>query len=203
MATTQLFKNTAKEAHRKRYMTNESDFSKGMQFTNAPLSSGYAKAIINFDLKNDGASLVPRGGLHDVQRKVASIPMDTLATDYFIHHADAAYVSNYNETDAYLCNYFILCKSFGSASPDIASAKLMLEYNNNFLGVKLVMNFNLNACHFLNHPWMFAPLSFWISANKSDHSTQLMISINQESCQPFKSQLVFPNPSTNRQHLLF
>ena len=133
MATTQLFKNTAKEAHRKRYMTNESDFSKGMQFTNAPLSSGYAKAIINFDLKNDGASLVPRGGLHDVQRKVASIPMDTLATDYFIHHADAAYVSNYNETDAYLCNYFILCKSFGSASPDIASAKLMLEYNNNFL----------------------------------------------------------------------
>jgi hypothetical protein len=127
MATTQLFKNTNGNVHRKRYMTNEDQFSKGMQFTNAPLTSGYAKAIINFDLKNDGTSLVPRGGLHDIQKDVASLYMSGTA-DYFIHHADAIYVSNYNDTDAYLCNYFILCKD-----ADIASAKLMLEYNGSYL----------------------------------------------------------------------
>ena len=100
MATTQLFKNTANNVHRKRYMTNEDQFSKGMQFTNAPLTSGYAKAIINFDLKNDGTSLVPRGGLHDIQSRIASIAFDS-DYDYYVHHADAAYVSNYAETDAY------------------------------------------------------------------------------------------------------
>ena len=128
MATTQLFKNTGGNIHRKRYMTTEDQFSKGMQFTNAPLSSGYAKAIINFDIKNDGTSLVPRGGLHDIHSKVAYIPLNLSDDDYFIHHADAAYVSNYAGTDAYLCNYFVLCED-----SDIASAKLMLEYNNLFL----------------------------------------------------------------------
>ena len=128
MATTQLFKNTGGNIHRKRYMTTEDQFSKGMQFTNAPLSSGYAKAIINFDIKNDGTSLVPRGGLHDIHSKVAYIPLSLSDDDYFIHHADATYVSNYAGTDAYLCNYFVLCED-----SDIASAKLMLEYNNLFL----------------------------------------------------------------------
>ena len=128
MATTQLFKNTANNVHRKRYMTNESQFSRGMQFTNAPLSTGYAKAIVNFDLKNDGTSLTPRGGWHDIHSKIASVTIDEYVTDYFVHHAHAAYVSNYAETDAYLCNYFILCKD-----SDIASAKLVLEYNENYL----------------------------------------------------------------------
>ena len=91
-------------------MTDEDQFSKGMQFTNAPLTDGYAKAIINFDLKNDGTSLVPRGGLHDVASNVATIDSDITATDYFVHHADATYVQNSDGSDAALCNYFILCK---------------------------------------------------------------------------------------------
>ena len=128
MATTQLFKNVGKDAHRRRYMTNENQFSKGMQFTNTPLSSGYAKAIINFDLKNDGTSLVPRGGLHDIHSKVGFIEKPVSTVDCFVHHATAAYVSNYAGTDAYLCNYFLLCKD-----SDIATAKLMLEYNNQYL----------------------------------------------------------------------
>ena len=119
MATTQLFKSTANNIHRKRYMTTEDQFSNGMQFTNAPLSTGYAKAIINFDLKNDGTSLVPRGGLHNLHSKVASMTA-SIGHDYYIHHASAAYVSNYAGTDAYLCNYFILCED-----ADIASAKLI------------------------------------------------------------------------------
>lgn len=133
MAGTQLFKNTARNAHRQRYMTNEDQFSNGMQFTNAPLSEGYARAIVNFDLKNDGASLVPRGGLHDIATDLTSIPIDISATDYFIHHADATYVQNFDGSDAALCNYFILCKSIGGEAPDLLTAKLMLEYNNEYL----------------------------------------------------------------------
>ena len=133
MAGTQLFKNTANNAHRRRYMTNEDQFSKGMQFTNAPLSEGYAKAIINFDLKNDGTSLVPRGGLHDIASNVLSIAAEVSATDYFVHHADATYAQNYDGSDAALCNYFILCKSINGAAPELATAELMLEYNNSYL----------------------------------------------------------------------
>lgn len=128
MATTQLFKNTNKNIHRKRYMTKEDQFSKGMQFTNAPLTSGYAKALVNFDLKNDGTSLVPRGGLHctGFRQQFMELGVDT---DYFIHHSDATYVSNYNDTDAYLCNYYILCKApISNHAADIASAKLVLEH---------------------------------------------------------------------------
>lgn len=140
MSTTQLFKNTSNNVHRRRYMTNEDQFSKGMQFTNAPLASGYAKALINFDLKNDGTSLVPRGGLHDVQSRLASVLYSLITPDYFIHHSDAAYVSNYDETDAYLCNYFILTTVQYGLKPsgvypcgDTYSAKMVLEYNGQYL----------------------------------------------------------------------
>lgn len=133
MAGTQLFKNTSRNVHRQRYMTNEDQFSKGMQFTNKPLTSGYAKAIINFDLKNDGTSLVPRGGLHDIAPNIASLTADASATDYFIHHADATYVKTYDDSDAILCNYFILCKALSDNSPDLTSAKLVLEHNNTYI----------------------------------------------------------------------
>lgn len=131
MAGTQLFKNTANNAHRRRYMTDEDQFSKGMQFTNAPLAEGYAKAIINFDLKNDGTSLVPRGGLHAVADEVLSMPA-TLNTDYFVHHADATYVQDYTGNDAFLCNYFILCKSVAGADPELSDSIIMLEYHGDY-----------------------------------------------------------------------
>lgn len=133
MASTQLFKNTSRNAHRRRYMTDEDQFSKGMQYTNSPLSDGYAKAIVNFDIKNDGVSLVPRGGLHDFVPHVCDLELSVDA-DYFIHHADATYVLDYQGKDAALCNYFILCKrNISTATPDISSAKLMLEHKGHFL----------------------------------------------------------------------
>lgn len=135
MAGTQLFKNTAKGAHRRRYLTNEDQFSKGMQFTNAPLSAGCAKVLVNFDLKNDGISLVPRGGFHNITPgSICDMSMGLDDTDYFIHHADATYVLNYAGNDAALCNYFILCKTADDdKEPRLLSAKLVLEYNHTFL----------------------------------------------------------------------
>lgn len=134
MAGTQLFKNTARNVHRRRYMTDEDQFSKGMQFTNTPLADGYAKSIINFDLKNDGVSLVPRGGLHNITSEPVCAIDAIVNTDYMIHHADATYVLDADGNDAALCNYFILCeRSSTDAAADITTAKLMLEYNHSYL----------------------------------------------------------------------
>ena len=135
MAGTQLFKNTARNAHRRRYLTDEDQFSNGMHYTNTPLAEGFAKAIVNFDLKNDGISLVPRGGLHNIINadSLCSIAMGVNDTDYFVHHADSTYVLNYNGDDAALCNYFILCKSVSGEAPELATAKLVLEFKNNYL----------------------------------------------------------------------
>ena len=135
MSGTQLFKNTNRNIHRKRYMTDENQFSKGMRFTNEPLSEEYAKAIVNFDLKNDGESLVPRGGLHNITSPLVTCDLPlVIDTDYFIHHADATYVLDYQGHDAALCNYYIMCeRALDSEAPDISTAKLMLEYKNTYL----------------------------------------------------------------------
>ena len=131
MATTQLFKNTANNVHRKRYMTNENDFSKGMQFTNTPLDSGYVKSIVNFDLKNDGTSLTPRGGLQEIdpEQVPCAISYDDSKSDYFIHHAGSMYVYSYDETKSYLCNYFLICAtdSYNQCETDPDSTYLVLE----------------------------------------------------------------------------
>lgn len=133
MAGTQLFKNTSRNVHRQRYMTNENQFSNGMQFTNKPLSTGFAKAIINFDLKNDGTSLVPRGGLHDiVPAPLCNIPA-VVDMDAVIHHADATYVKTYDDSDAILCNYFIIgSRDIPDAVFNLVGSKIVVEYNHTF-----------------------------------------------------------------------
>ena len=40
----------------------EEAFSKGMYWTDMPLAEGYVKTLVNFDLKDNGASIVPRAG---------------------------------------------------------------------------------------------------------------------------------------------
>ena len=40
----------------------EEAFSKGMYWSDMPLTEGYVKALVNFDLKDNGASIVPRAG---------------------------------------------------------------------------------------------------------------------------------------------
>lgn len=40
----------------------EEAFSKGMYWSDMPLAEGYVKTLVNFDLKDNGASIVPRAG---------------------------------------------------------------------------------------------------------------------------------------------
>lgn len=132
MAGTVLFKNTARNAHRTRYVTNIDDFSSGMKFTNAPHEAGYAKAIVNFDLKNDGECLVPRGGLHDIVSRASSVLASSQYVDFCVHHAASMLVQEADESDATLCQYY-LAGGVTATGFDLTTAYLVVEYNGNYI----------------------------------------------------------------------
>ena len=73
MAQTSLYKSSPATV-RQRVMTTETIFSKGMRYTNQPMAEGYIKSLINFDIKDDGESIKPRGGLQPYTDIIASIP---------------------------------------------------------------------------------------------------------------------------------
>lgn len=132
MARTVLFKNTSENAHRTRYMTNVDDFSSGMKFTNAPHESGFAKAIVNFDLKNDGECLVPRGGFHDIASRTSAVLAKTEYIDFCVHHAASMFVKEPDDSDAILCQYY-LAGGLTASGFDIASAYLVVEYKGEYI----------------------------------------------------------------------
>jgi hypothetical protein len=57
------FKNYQRSA---RVQLPEELYNKGMQYTDAPLSSGFCKTLVNFDLKDNGEVLTPRPGLKNI-----------------------------------------------------------------------------------------------------------------------------------------
>lgn len=132
MANTTLFKNTAGNVHRNRYVTTIDDFSSGMKYTNAPHEEGNAKAIVNFDFKNDGECMVPRGGLHTIHRNISAILYSANAIDYCVHHATSAYVLDADESDATLCQY-IITGPVHVEGFSVAAADVIVEYNGTFI----------------------------------------------------------------------
>lgn len=132
MAGTVLYKNDSDNAHRTKYMTNVDDFSSGMKFTNAPHASGYAKSLVNFDLKNDGECLVPRGGLHDIANRVSAVLAETYFIDMCVHHCASMYISEADDTDATLCQYYIV-GGMTATGFELNTARLVVEYNGEYI----------------------------------------------------------------------
>lgn len=72
------FKKYKREA---RVQTTEESFASGMYYATAPLSEGYLKEIINYDLKNNGASIGPRAGIQAYKlREYTGVGNSTLFT---------------------------------------------------------------------------------------------------------------------------
>lgn len=63
MALTQKYKQQQQQV---RVTTNESNYLKGMYFTDAPLSEGYSKLLVNYDINSMSGALAPRKGLHSI-----------------------------------------------------------------------------------------------------------------------------------------
>jgi len=97
---TVLYKNTAKNAQRARYMTSVEDFKKGMQYTDAPLEAGAVKMLVNWDIKNDGEVLAPRKGLCPVGSAI--LADRSIAHTRYAHYTpsligDVSYLTRHGE----------------------------------------------------------------------------------------------------------
>lgn len=76
-----------------RQIVTEDNYAKGMQHTDIPLPEGYCKTLVNFDFKDNGATLVPRSGM----RTLANHQMYK-AQAQALHHTGQGLVRN-TETD--------------------------------------------------------------------------------------------------------
>lgn len=130
------YKSTA--GHRAKQMQTEEVFTNGMKYTDAPHAPGYAKTIVNFNIKNDGEVFVPRGGLRVVRSEVSSqtlIKPDTINqfySDYCVHHAHTMYIET-TGGDAILCNYVLASVMDDTQQFILATAKLVVEYENDYI----------------------------------------------------------------------
>lgn len=63
MPLTQKYKQQQRQV---RVITNASNYLKGMYYTDTPLSEGYSKTLINFDIDSLSGKLIPRKGLQSL-----------------------------------------------------------------------------------------------------------------------------------------
>ena len=107
-----------------RVMTVEDLFNFGMSYVNTPLADGYAKLLVNYDLKNQGVSLVPRGGLSALVTTMANTTLPS-TYDYAVHHVGSALVLNSDESDATVHKYVLVAPVMTHA----VSGKLCYAFN--------------------------------------------------------------------------
>lgn len=90
-----------------RVMTVEDLFNFGMSYVHTPLTEGYARLLVNYDIKNQGISLVPRGGLKMLGEKLANCSTPPTHT-YAVHHVGTTLVMTADEEDAVIHKYVLI-----------------------------------------------------------------------------------------------
>jgi len=115
-------------AERTKYITTETGFASGMKYTNAPHMSGFAKTMVNFNIKNGGEALAPRGGLCLVMDKVSEQVVAETNKDYCVHHSGAMYVDYFDSSNAELCSYSLIGATDANGLFICAGANLVVEY---------------------------------------------------------------------------
>ena len=112
-----------------RDMAVEEVYNTGMFYTNNALSTLYAKTLVNYDYKDDGTSLVPRGGL----QTLASIELPT-STKY--RYPLASFSTNINlKNNKFLEDYRARCFLVTSAPeegnmPEYSAERKATLFNN-------------------------------------------------------------------------
>ena len=104
---------TYKEYERQpRVMTVEDLFNYGMSYVDTPLPEGYAKLLVNYDLKQQGTCIAPRGGLKLVHDTLSGDPFEGIYyvfnAAHAIHHTGSAFVEAYYGSDATLHRYVLV-----------------------------------------------------------------------------------------------
>ena len=120
-----------------RVMTVEDLFNFGMSYVNTPLEEGYAKLLVNFDLKNLGTSLTPRSGLKQKGAHVANTTLPGTHT-YAIHHVGSTLVATADEADATPHKYILVAAvvihhALGTKCFSLAQSYVFVETSTGYL----------------------------------------------------------------------
>ena len=115
----------------KRTVVTESVFTKGMKYTNQPLPEGYIKTLVNFDIKDDGETIKPRGGLQNITDVVAMID-HTYSTPCSMHNSGILYVMLPDESDAKLCHYAIFGQCTTKKNFRLEYSQMLVEYDSQY-----------------------------------------------------------------------
>lgn len=94
MATSSTYKSYARG---QRLMLTEGSFAAGMLYTGLPIAEENAKVLLNFDLKENGASITPRGGFEPYNR-LAFTKQQAYMGDYTAAYTDSVVIENYKKT---------------------------------------------------------------------------------------------------------
>ena len=125
-STPQMFKSYSRGT---RNMIVEESYNMGMFYTNNPLDSSYVKTLVNFDYKDDGSSLVPRGGLQpvstvDIKTNTALYPFAAFTTNVILKN------NNYIEDYRTKC-YLVTTNADRSVTvPEYPAERKAVLYNN-------------------------------------------------------------------------
>lgn len=77
-------------------MTALDSFSRGIKYTNSPIEEGYAKLLVNYDFKNDGEAITPRGGLSTIDDNYLYSFVAANHKDFIVVATGGTYVEDNN-----------------------------------------------------------------------------------------------------------
>lgn len=104
----------------------EENFGLGMRYTDTPLEEGYSRVLVNFELKDEGDTLVPRRGMHTLHRRAVNQAKHIKT----IHHTGTAYLFDETLQSDTTIRYVMTCPK-GVASFDFQDAEFLIEQSFN------------------------------------------------------------------------
>jgi hypothetical protein len=110
---------------RPRSITVEENYAGGMQYTDTPLPEGFAKTLLNYEFKDSGKTITPRGGLRSIEAAVTDLGEAPHALQ--CHHIGQGRVA-YNTFEDAVHKYILLFQD-DPEKPyfDLATATILLE----------------------------------------------------------------------------
>lgn len=129
---------------RARTIVSENSFAKGMKYSNNPLSEGYVKTLINYQLANDGLTIKPRPGYVQIANNIATFTIDESTQDFCVYFTENLLVSTHDDADAILCRATLSGPLFVSDSLsqalskslqlfDVRNANITILYNGKYI----------------------------------------------------------------------
>ena len=101
-----------------RVQTSESNYAKGMFFSDVPLTEGYSKVLVNWDIDSETGKLVPRKGLRAYDTDVAALLNDT-----YTFKDDADLIGENIVVNSKVFNQASLATVYNSSSRDFILTK--------------------------------------------------------------------------------